>query len=96
MHLKGTLICCLGDNISYNHGNHVYLQLLAPCSLEFTQKFLYDQSMTEMTVDVTKVNVYLSATVLQLLYDIYQKIQLPQTQVHTTALEWVDCGWMDL
>ncbi|XP_048240040.1 vacuolar protein sorting-associated protein 13A-like isoform X2 [Haliotis rufescens] len=61
--------------------------LLAPCSLEFTQKFLYDQSMTEMTVDVTKVNVYLSATVLQLLYDIYQKIQLPQTPTDSAKPE---------
>ncbi|XP_012945076.2 vacuolar protein sorting-associated protein 13A, partial [Aplysia californica] len=49
--------------------------VLLPCDLEFTQKVNLDTSAVEMCVEMSKVQVFVSASVMQLCWDVVQMWQ---------------------
>ncbi|KAK6170959.1 hypothetical protein SNE40_019236 [Patella caerulea] len=60
-------------------------QIVAPCSLEFSQTIENDKGEKIMNLKISKIDVILSAVTMQLVWDVYQMVQWP-TDTEPTAV----------
>ncbi|XP_076444664.1 LOW QUALITY PROTEIN: intermembrane lipid transfer protein VPS13A-like [Babylonia areolata] len=62
-------------------------QVIAPCSMEFRQTYDVDKGVREMSASVSSVKVFLSPTVMTMLWDMAAYMHLYPTQQSTPAKE---------
>lgn len=73
---------CLCAEVCVFMHTHAYGQLMAPCSLELRQTYRLDKGVRDVTASLSKVQLYLSASVMAMVWDMLNMLQLGSKQVH--------------
>ena len=68
------------------HVSDVCPQVLQPCSLELTRSLNVENNTLDMTVELSKVNVFVCASVMQMCWDVTKSLQLDTPVTMTSSL----------